>query len=186
MVRDKVACSKSFFLQFFLNEIFFHNFFLNEIFFTIFFRTKFLFWADLNDRENEFEHESAPGTGVLTAAAVPRETTTALGGGGRGCTADSSHDNGDRRLWIWRGRPLVGRHWTMWGKLPAKSISKRMFYDLFQINFRNQYCIIPLFRVPFCIHSGITPAGQFSRKCAKSINQSSIDFHRLIAWLTVS
>ena len=39
------------------------------------------------------------------------------------------------------------------------------------------YCIIPLCQVTFCIHSGIIPVGQFSRKCAKSINQSSVDLH---------
>ena len=33
-------------------------------------------------------------------------------------------------------------------------------------------CIIPLCWVTFCIHSEIIPAGHFSRKCAKSINQS--------------
>ena len=48
------------------------------------------------------------------------------------------------------------------------------------------YCIIPLCWVIFCIHSEIIPVGQFSRICAKSINQSSVDFHGLIAWLTVS
>ena len=36
----------------------------------------------------------------------------------------------------------------------------------------NTHCIIPLCWVTFCIHSGITPVGQFSRKCAKSINQA--------------
>ena len=34
------------------------------------------------------------------------------------------------------------------------------------------YCIIPLCWVTFCLHSGIIPVGQFSRKCAKSIDQA--------------
>ena len=50
----------------------------------------------------------------------------------------------------------------------------------------SDYCIVPLCWVTFCIHPGIIPVGPFSRKCAKSINQSSVDFHRLMAWLTVS
>ena len=33
-------------------------------------------------------------------------------------------------------------------------------------------CIIPLCWVTFCIHWGIISVGQFSRKCAKSINQA--------------
>ena len=33
-------------------------------------------------------------------------------------------------------------------------------------------CIVPLCWITFCIHSGIIPVGQFSRKCAKSINQA--------------
>ena len=33
-------------------------------------------------------------------------------------------------------------------------------------------CIIPLYWVTFYIHSGIIPVGQFSRKCAKLINQA--------------
>ena len=35
----------------------------------------------------------------------------------------------------------------------------------------------PIIFSHFCIHSGIMPVGQFSRKCAKSINQSSVDLH---------
>ena len=46
------------------------------------------------------------------------------------------------------------------------------------------YCIIPLCWFTFYIHSGIIPVGQFSRKCAKSINQAQS--FQLIAWLTVS
>ena len=38
------------------------------------------------------------------------------------------------------------------------------------------HCIIPLFSVTFCIHSGIIPVGQFFPKMCK-INQSSVDFH---------
>ena len=34
------------------------------------------------------------------------------------------------------------------------------------------YCCVPLCRVTFCIHSGIIPVGQFSRKCAKAISQT--------------
>ena len=33
-------------------------------------------------------------------------------------------------------------------------------------------CLILLCWVTFCIHSRITPVGQFSRKCAKSVNQA--------------
>ena len=40
------------------------------------------------------------------------------------------------------------------------------------VTFELEFCIIPLFRVTFCIHSGIIPVGQFSRKCEKSINQA--------------
>ena len=36
----------------------------------------------------------------------------------------------------------------------------------------NKHCIIPLCWVTFCIHPDIIPVGQYSRKCAKSINQS--------------
>ena len=35
-----------------------------------------------------------------------------------------------------------------------------------------KYCIIPLCQVTFCVHSGIIPVGQFTRKRAKSINQA--------------
>ena len=36
---------------------------------------------------------------------------------------------------------------------------------------REMYCVVPLHSVTFCIHSGIIPVGQFSRKCAKLIKR---------------
>ena len=51
-----------------------------------------------------------------------------------------------------------------------KKVARKSFLQM-----NEQFCcIIPLCWVTFCIHSGIIPVGPFSRKCAKSNNQSSV------------
>ena len=82
---------------------------------------------------------------------------------------------------------LTGRYERLCG-LPLFQVTARPSYRISTLNYSNvkndrwfwnwlplqnpsalEYCLTPLWRVPFSIHSGIIPVGQFSRKCA---NQS--------------
>ena len=64
----------------------------------------------------------------------------------------------------WRGPENAGLH--RHARSPARH-GVRLLAGKF-----HSCCFIPLCWVTFCIHSGIIPVGQFSRICAKSINQA--------------